>query len=95
MLGCTIEPGRVINLTYLFCFVVLKILHALAGAGCSSVDSVPAFEAVGRRIDPSHCSFGYFPFQPVVHNWFIKGRGMYCSVYGKVHIKTLAVYRKE
>ena len=26
-------------------------------------------------------------FQPVVHNWFIKGCGMYCSVYGKVHIK--------
>ena len=25
--------------------------------------------------------------EPVVHNWFIKGRGMYCSVYGKVHIK--------
>ena len=25
------------------------------------------------------CSLGYFPF--------IKGRGMYCSVYGKVHIK--------
>ena len=33
------------------------------------------------------CSLGYIPFQPVVHNWFIKGRGMYCSVYGKVHIK--------
>ena len=33
------------------------------------------------------CSLGYFPFQPVVHNWLIKGRGMYCSVYGKVHIK--------
>ena len=32
-------------------------------------------------------SLGYFPFHPVVHNWFIKGRGMYCSVYGKVHIK--------
>ena len=30
---------------------------------------------------------GYFPFQPVVHNWFIKAHGMYCSVYGKVHIK--------
>ena len=30
---------------------------------------------------------GYFPFQPVVHNWFIKGRGMYCSVYGNVHIR--------
>ena len=25
--------------------------------------------------------------KPVVHNWFIKGRGMYCSVYGNVHIK--------
>ena len=35
------------------------------------------------------CLYGpiYFPFQPVVHDWFIKGRGMYCSVYGKVHIK--------
>ena len=33
------------------------------------------------------CSLGYFPFQPVVHNWFIKVCGMYCSVYGKVHIK--------
>ena len=28
-----------------------------------------------------------FSIKPVVHNWFIKGRGMYCSVYGKVHIK--------
>ena len=48
--------------------------------------SVPAFEAVGRRIDPSQWTqlqFGLFS----VHNWFIKGRGMYCSVYGKVHIK--------
>ena len=25
--------------------------------------------------------------EPVVHNWFIKGRDMYCSVYGMVHIK--------
>ena len=33
------------------------------------------------------CSLGYFLFQPVVHNWFINGRVMYCSVYGKVHIK--------
>jgi predicted nucleic acid-binding Zn ribbon protein len=31
--------------------------------------------------------FLYFPFQPVVHNWFIKGRGMCCPVCGKVHIK--------
>ena len=32
--------------------VQLVVTHQL-GAGCSSVDSVPAFEAVGRRIDPS------------------------------------------
>ena len=28
----------------------------------------------------------------VIHDyqqWYIKGRGMYCSVYGKVHIKDL------
>ena len=25
--------------------------------------------------------------KPVVNNWFIKGHGMYCSVYGKVDIK--------
>ena len=43
---------------------------------------------VGSILLSGHsCSLGYFPFQPVVHNWFIKGRGMYCSVYGKVHIK--------
>ena len=61
------------------------------GAGCSSVDSVPAFEAVGRRIDPSQWTqlqFGLFSVptsgpQLVYH----KGCGMYCSVYGKVHIK--------
>ena len=30
---------------------------------------------------------GSYSGEPVVHNWFIKGRGMYSSVYGKVHIK--------
>ena len=40
----------------------------------------------GNPLPPLHGLF--FPIrQPVVHNWFIKGRGMYCSVYGKVHIK--------
>ena len=28
-----------------------------------------------------------FSFQPVVHNWSIKGFGMCCPGYGKVHIK--------
>ena len=29
----------------------------------------------------------YFSFQPVPHDWFIKGRGMYYPVCGMVHIK--------
>ena len=35
----------------------------------------------------SICSLGYFPFQPVIHNWSIKECGMCCPVCGKVHIK--------
>ena len=33
------------------------------------------------------CDLGYFPFQPVIHDWSIKGCTMYCLVCGKVHIK--------
>ena len=42
---------------------VLTVGQYNRGAGCSSVDSVPAFEAVGRRIDPSQWTqlqFGLF-----------------------------------
>ena len=38
-------------------------LSPFKGAGCSSVDSVPAFEMVGRQIDPSQWTqlqFGLF-----------------------------------
>ena len=34
------------------------------------------------------CSLRYFPFQPVVLNWSIKGCGMCCSVCGKGIKKT-------
>ena len=33
------------------------------------------------------CSLGYFAFQPVVHNWSMKGCGMCCPICGKVRIK--------
>ena len=33
------------------------------------------------------CSLGYLPFQPMVHNWTIKGCGMCRPVCGKVHIR--------
>ena len=34
-------------------------------------------------VDP----LSYFSFQPVLHDWCSKGRGMYYPVYGIVHIK--------
>ena len=34
-------------------------------------------------VDP----LSYFSVQPVLHDWFNKGRGMYYPVYGIVHIK--------
>ena len=34
-------------------------------------------------VDP----LGYFSFQPVLHDWCNKGRGMCYSVWGMVHIK--------
>ena len=35
-----------------------------------------------------HCSLGYFPFEPVVHNWTINGCGMYVlSCLWEAHIK--------
>ena len=39
-----------------------------------------AYGAMGRQIDPSS-------FQPVLHDWFNKGRGMCYPVCGMVHIK--------
>ena len=34
-------------------------------------------------VDP----LSYFPFQPVLHDWCNKGRGMYYPVCGMMHIK--------
>ena len=48
------------------------------------VGRVFAHSAMGRWIDPSWC---YFSFQPVLHDWCNKGRGMCYSVCGMVHIK--------
>ena len=36
-----------------------------------------------HMVDP----LSYVSFQPVLHDWFIKGRGMCYSVCGMVHIK--------
>ena len=62
------------------------------GAGCSSVDSVPAFEAAvcsdrSFSVDPA-AVLGYFPFQPVVYQTGLS-KAVVCTVLsmGKVHIK--------
>ena len=56
-----------------------------------------AHGAMGRRIDPSWMGpLSYFSFQPVLHDWCNKGRGILYPVCGMVHIKNnLAVNRKE
>ena len=47
-----------------------------------------AHGTMGRRIDPSGVDpLSYFSFQPVLHDWCNKGRGMYYPLYGMVHIK--------
>ena len=48
--------------------------------------------SIFHGVDP----LSYFSFKPVLHDWCNKGRGMYCSVYGKVHIKdTLLLIEKS
>ena len=58
-------------------WVVGSILHG--GARCSSVVRAFAHGAMGCRI--------YFSFQPVLHDWCNKGRGICYPVCGMVHIK--------
>ena len=69
------------------------------GAGCSSVDSVPAFEAVGRRIDPSQWTqlqFGLFSVPTSVPQlvyqrpWYV----LFC-LWKSAYKRSLAAYRKE
>ena len=57
-------------------------------AQLSSVVRAFAHGAMGRRIDPSWGGpLSYFSFQPVLHDWCNKGRGMCYPVCGMVHIK--------
>ena len=56
---------------------------SVGGARCSSVVRAFAHGAMGRWIDPS---WG-ISFQPVLHDWCNKGRGMCNPVCGMAHIK--------
>ena len=60
------------------------------GARCSSVVRAFAYSAMGRRIVLHGVDqLSYFSFQPVLHDWCNKGRGMCYHVCGMVHIKEL------
>ena len=67
------------------------------GVRCSSVVRAFAHGAMGRRIDPSWGGpIELFSFQPVLHDWCNKGRGMYYPVCGMMHIKEpLLLIRKN
>ena len=75
-LSWTTRPFPALNLT------------TAQGARCSSVVRAFVHCAMGRRIDPSWGgSIGPFSFQPVLHDWCNKDRGMCYPVCGMVHIK--------
>ena len=60
----------------------------IKGARCSSVVRAFAHGAMGSRIDLHGVDpLSYFSFQPVLHDWCNKGRGMCYPVCGMVHIK--------
>ena len=78
---------------------VVTVALVILRAGCSSVDSVPAFEAVGRRIDPSqwtHLQFGLFsvptsgPQLVYQRPWYV----LFC-LWKSAYKRSLAAYRKE
>ena len=80
-----------------YCQVMVLGLVIINGAGMltclskststvfTSVVRVFAHGAMGPQIDPSWWS--NFSFQPVLHDWCNKGRGMCYPVCGMVHIK--------
>ena len=68
--------------TYLF----TSSLHSFNicwGARCSSVVRAFAYADRSFMVDP----LSYFAFQPELHDWCNKGRGMCYPVYGMMYIK--------
>ena len=73
---------------FLFFFFFFFLFSLFSGAGGSSEveRSLMVRWVVGtilHGVDP----LGYFSFQPVIHDWCNKGRGMCYPVCGMVHIK--------
>ena len=80
-------------------YITQMCIHSHMGAGCSSVDSVPAFEVVGRRIDPSQSTqlqFGLFSV-PTSGPQLVYQRPRYVlfCLWKSEYKRSLAAYRKE
>ena len=75
------------------CFIIVVIIIVVGGwevaqaVEHSSVNVWILLHGESILHGGSIYSLGYFPFQLVVHNWSIKGCGMCCPDYRKVHIK--------
>ena len=73
---------------HIYIIYILIDLNPMTGARCSSVVRAFTHGAMGLLIDPSWGDpLSYFSFQPVLHDWCNKGRGMYYPVCGMMHIK--------
>ena len=80
------------------CHGSASVTPALEWDVAQAIEHQPVKDTIIRSILHSRCicSLSYFPFQPVVHKWSIKGCGMTCPVCGKVHIKDpLRLIRKS
>ena len=62
------------------------------GVRYSSVVRAFAHDAMGRRFDPSWWTLSYFSFQPVLHDWCNKDRGMCYPICGMMHIKETLLF---
>ena len=92
----TLTLTLTLTLAFTLTLTLALTLILTGGARCSSVVRVFAHGrwvvgSILHGVNP----LSYFSFQPVLHDWCNKGRGMCYPVCGMVHIKNLAVYRKE
>ena len=86
-LGC-IPPNKIPQATIVAFGVITDILAFATSAGRSSeVEHSLMVRWVVRSILHGVDPLSYFSFQPVLHDWCNKGRGMCYSVCGMVHIK--------
>ena len=83
-------------LLLLMLMLMLLLLLLLLGAGRSSeVERLFMVRwvvgSILHEVDP----LSYFSFQPVLHDWCNKGRGMLSCLWDGAYKRTLAVNRKE